>query len=68
MERAIGSLKRWKVLDGAPFQGTASELNRQFEVLSGVVNLGMDWPEIERNEAPLLKKLAERRAAYTKKR
>lgn len=67
VERTIGSLKRWKVLDG-PFQGTASELNRQFEVLSGVVNLGIDWPEIERNEAPLLKKLAERRAAYTKKR
>ncbi len=55
------------MLDG-PFRGTASELHRQFEMLSGIVNLGTTWPEIDRNEGALLKELVEMRAAYVKKR
>ena len=67
IERVIGRLKRWDILAG-PFRGTASELNRQFDILGGITNLDILWPEIERNEAPLLAMLAARRAAYVKKR
>lgn len=67
IERAIGSLKRWGILVG-PFRGTASELSRQFDIIAGIVNLDILWPEIEQNEAPLLAMLAKKRAAYTKKR
>ena len=67
IERSIGSLKRWAILVGV-FRGTASDLNRQFEILSGITNLEILWSEIEQNEAPLLAMLAKKRAAYTKKR
>ena len=67
VERVIGRLKRWEVLSGI-FRGSASELNRQFEILSGVVNMDILWPEIERTEAPLLESLMAKRAAYKKPR
>ena len=67
VEHAIGSLKRWRALCG-PFQGTASELKQQAEIISGVVNLGTLWADVEKDEAPLLAMLAKKRAKYTKSR
>ena len=67
IERMIGRLKRWEILSGV-YKGTASSLNRQFEILSGVVNLEILWPEIEQNEGPLLAKLAARRTRHKVRR
>ena len=67
IERMIGRLKRWNILVG-PFRGTASELNLQFEIITGVVNLGILWPEIQRDHGPLLTMLAKKRARYAKRR
>lgn len=67
IERKIGSAKRWRVTAG-PYPGTASDLKQQFEIVCGVLNLRTLWSEIEQNEAPLLAKLAEKRAKYTKSR
>ena len=67
IERMIGRLKRWEILSGT-YRGTASSLNQQFEILSGVVNLEILWPEIERNEGPLLAKLAARRTRHKVRR
>ena len=67
IERIIGILKRWGILRG-PFSGTASDLKQQFEIISGVVNLGTLWADVEKDEAPLLDMLAKKRAKYTKSR
>lgn len=67
MERMIGRLKRWNNVVG-PFLGTASELNLQFEIITGVVNMGILWHEIQRDHGPLLAMLAKRRAGYVKRR
>lgn len=67
VERVIGKLKRWDVLGGI-FRGTASELNRQFVIVSGLLNLSLLWPEIEREEHRLLVTLAENRAKFKKRR
>lgn len=67
IERVIGKMKRWEVLAGI-FRGTASELNRQFVIISGILNLSVLWPEIERDEHQLLFTLARERAGYRKRR
>ena len=63
IERMIGRLKRWKILSGV-YRGTASSLTQQYEILSGVVNLEILWPEIEQKEGPLLAMLAARRERH----
>ena len=67
MECVIGMLKRWEILPG-PLRGAASQLNRQFNIVGGILNLGILWPEIERNEAPMICRLMERRVQYHKRR
>lgn len=67
VERVIGKLKKWEVLGGI-FRGTASELNRQFVIVSGLRNLSLLWPEIEEKERHLLVTLAENRAKFKKRR
>ena len=67
IERMIGRLKRWEILSGV-YRGTASSLTQQYEILSGVVNMEILWPEIEQNEGPLLAMLAARRERHRVRR
>ena len=67
IECMIGRLKKWEITSGT-FRGTASDLNRQIEILSGIVNLEILWPEIEQKEGPLLAMLAARRARHKVRR
>ena len=67
VERVIGKLKRWTVLVG-PFRGTASQLNRQYDILGGIWNLDKLWHEIKRDEGSIIDSLMEKRYQYIKKR
>ena len=67
IERVIGKLKRWDVLAG-PFRGTASQLNRQFEIIGGIWNLDIVWHEVIRDEGSMIRRLMEMRSQYIKKR
>ena len=67
IERIIGRMKMWQVLVGI-FYGTATELHRQYIIISGFLNLSVLWHEVERDEPQLLATLREKRARYKKRR
>ena len=50
VEHSIGRLKRYdRITD--PYDGTAAQFNREFNVITGLVNLNLLWDHV-RKEAP----------------
>ena len=62
VERAIGIIKRYRITT-RPFRGTPKELNDEINIISGLVNLNLDWDRTKKENRPLIRKLAKKRAS-----
>ena len=58
---AIGMIKRYKITT-RPFWGTPKELNDELNIISGLVNLNLDWDRTKEENKSLVWKLARKRA------
>ena len=62
IEHAIGMIKRYRITT-RPYCGTPEELNEELNIISGLVNLSLDWDRIKEENRPLIRDLAEKRAS-----
>ena len=62
VEHAIGMIKRYRVTT-RPFWGTPEELNDEISIISGLVNLNLDWDKIKKENEFLVRELARKRAS-----
>ena len=62
VEHSIGMLKRYRIIT-RPYCGTAEELNDEINIISGLVNLAIDWDRIKSENKLLMQELARRRAS-----
>ena len=62
VEHAIGMIKRYGITT-RPFWGTPKELNDEINIISGLVNLNLDWDRIKKENGFLVQKLARKRAS-----
>ena len=51
VEHTIGRLKRYARLTD-PYDGTAAQFNREFNVITGLVNLNLLWDFMEKGPPP----------------
>ena len=51
VEHAVGMIKRYRITT-RPFWGTPEELNDEINIISGLVNLNLDWNRIKRERVP----------------
>ena len=62
VEHAIGMIKRYRITTRS-FWGTPKELNDEINIISGLVNLNLDWDRIKKENGSLVRKLARKRAS-----
>ena len=62
VEHAIGMIKRYRITT-RPFWGTPEELNEELNIISGLVNLNLDWDRIKEENKSLIRELAKKRAS-----
>ena len=63
VEHAVGMIKRYRITT-MPFWGTrAEELNDEINIISGLVNLNLDWDRIKKENGSLVRDLASKRAS-----
>ena len=62
VEHAIGMIKRYRITT-KPFWGTPEELNDEINIISGLVNLNLDWDRTKKENRSLIRKLARKRAS-----
>ena len=62
VEHAIGMIKRYRITT-RPFWGTPEELNEELNIISGLVNLNLDWDWIKEENKSLVRELAKKRAS-----
>ena len=62
VKHTIGMIKRYRITT-RPFWGTSKELNDEINIISGLVNLNLDWDRIKKENNPLVRKLAKKRAS-----
>ena len=62
VEHAIGMIKRYRITT-RPFWGTPEELNEELNIISGLVNLNLDWDRIKEENKSLVRELARKRAS-----
>ena len=62
VEHAIRMIKRYRVTT-RPFWGTPEELNDELNIISGLVNLNLDWGKIKKENESLIRELAKKRAS-----
>ena len=62
VEHAIGMIKRYRITT-RPFWGTPEELNEELNIISGLVNLNLDWDRIKEENKSLVRELAKKRAS-----
>lgn len=62
VEHAIGMIKRYRITT-RPFCGTPEELNDELNIISGLVNLSLDWNRIKRENESLIREQARKRAS-----
>ena len=62
VEHAIGMIKRYRITT-RPYCGTPEELNEELNIISGLVNLNLDWDRIKGENESLILELAQKRAS-----
>ena len=55
-------IKRYRVTT-RPFWGTPKEINDKLSIISGLVNLNLDWDRTKGENASLIRKLAKKRTS-----
>ena len=55
-------IKRYRITT-RPFWGTPEELNDEINIISGLVNLNLDWDKIKEEIGSLIQELARKRAS-----
>ena len=62
VEHAIGRIKQYRITT-RPYCGTPEELNEELNIISGLVNLSLDWDRIKGENESLMRELAKKRAS-----
>ncbi len=62
VEHAVGMIKRYRMITTRPFWGTSKDLNDELNIISGLVNLNLDWDRIKEENKLLMRELARKRA------
>ena len=62
VEHAIGMIKRYRITT-RPFCDTPKELNDELNIISGLVNLSLDWDRTKEENESLIQEMARKRAS-----